>query len=285
MKARAISTILITLLFAASKSVYAQKCPVKVGDVAQYFDAEAVYNEFMSFNPAKSEYETALEYQNRIEGIITREELNTPHLLRVKSYPEFLTYMAEQSEFIIQRYAWDNTRAPWNDVFGTHGVYDGELLDKNPWGIDVGIEDFVHGMGLFQVKRGEEVYMAHNAADLSVEMIDVEWDVYSVFDKIMDSYGDEIWKCETYSGRYDDICSVRLSMPRELAPAFKEGLNAGIMVTPKAPLAATGTNREMRTFGRVRNIITNYKVIIADIHCAVLSGPDGKIVKTIDSAL
>ena len=92
----------------------------------------------------------------------------------------------------------------------------------------------------------------------------------------------ESWKCELNSGQFD-TCSVRLSVEREKARSLKEGLSVGIVARPKPPLAATGTRRWMPKMQNPRDITAHYRVIVADILCAVLSGPDGRIVKTIEA--
>jgi len=285
MKAEIVSNVLVILLLVVGISARAQDCPVEVGDTAQYVDTETIYNEFMSYNLLKSEYETISEYENRIEELMARHEVNRPRLFRATYSPEHITYIAEKGEFIVKTYAWDNLGFDWTEVFGGYGIYNGEQLNKNPWGIDVrsaGDLVYVHGMALTSNEAITGSYMASNAAGLSFEVIEVERNEYAVFDEIMDPYREKKWNCELYSGEYN-TCSATLSVPREQARALKEGLSVGIVATPKAPLAATGTKRETPTVVHRRDVTYNRRAIIADMHCAVLSGPDGKIVKTVNS--
>ena len=109
-------------------------------------------------------------------------------------------------------------------------------------------------------------------------MAQIERNVYAVFDHP----GRDSWKCELKSGELD-TCSVRLGVKREKARSLKDGLSVGIVAKPKPPFAATGTRTWTPTMQNPRDITAHYKVIVADIPCAVLSGPDGRIVKTIEA--
>lgn len=212
---------------------------------------------------------------------MNHETVTTPHLLRATYFPDNLTYVAEREEFIIKQYAWANLGVGWDNVFGGRGIYDGKQLAKNPWGIGE-ISGFapVQGVGLISDERVMGAYTASNAMGATAEVTEIERNVYAVFDEKVPRR--ESWKCELKSGQFG-TCSVRLSVEREKARSLKEGLSVGIVARPKPPFAATGTRRWTPTIQRPRDITAHYRVIVADILCAVLSGPDGRIGKTIEA--
>ena len=265
-------------------------CPFQIGEIAQYVEPKRVYDDLKALDLRKSEYETTKEFEARGREAMNHEMVTTPHLLRATYFPDNLTYVAEREEFIIKQYAWANLRADWDCVFGGWGIYDGKQLAKNPWGIEE-ISGFapVQGVGLISDERVMGTYTASNAMGATAEVTEIERNVYAVFDeKIPPVHGSsmdpsrESWKCELKSGQFD-TCSVRLSVEREKARSLKEGLSVGIVARPKPPLAATGTMRWTPKMQNPRDITAHYRVIVADILCAVLSGPDGRIVKTIEA--
>ena len=282
--------IAMTLLIAASNAANAAMCPVRVGEMAQYFEPKKVYDDLKALDLRKSEYETAEEFEARVKDAMNHETVTTPHLLRATYYPDNLTYVAEREEFIIKQYAWANLTVGWNEVFGGWGVYDGKQLSTNPWGMEeISSFDPVQGVGLISEERVTGTYTASNSMGVNAEVTEIERNVYGVFDeKIPTRPGSSIdpsresWKCELWSGELD-TCSVRLSVGRDKARSLKEGLSVGIVAKPKSPLAAIGTRRWTPTIQNPRDTTVHYKVIVANILCAVLSGPDGRIVKTIEA--
>ena len=275
-------TLVMALLYTASS---AGECPVDVGEIAQYVGPKSIYDELRAFNLVKSEYETAQEFAVRMEHAMNQEVVTFPHLLKATYFPDGtgdnLTYMAERGEFIVKQWAWDNLGVNWNAVFGRYGTYDGETLDENPWGIQISRFAAVRGVGLQADQRVTGNYIASNALGATAEVAEVERDVYAVFDEPARD-GREEWVCELTSGDFD-TCSVRLRVERENARNLEQGLSVGIVARPKPPFAATGTIREAPTVRNPIDSTHHYKVIVADILCAVLSGPDGRIVKTIEA--
>lgn len=280
----------LALIISANDAANAAACPYQTGEDAQYVEPQKVYDELKALDLRKSEYETSKEFEVRVREAMSHEAVTTPHLLRATYFPDNLSYVAEREEFIIKRYAWANIRADWSYVFGGYGIYEGEQLAKNPWGVgEIGAFAPVQGTGLITDEKVTGTYVASNAMGATVEVTEIQRNVYAVFDEeIPPAHGSsmdpsrESWKCELKSGQHD-TCSVRLSVERERAQSLKEGLNVGIVARPKRPLAATGTRRLTPTLQRPSDITVHYNVIVADILCAVLSGPDGRIVKTIDA--
>ena len=283
-------SIAVAFFVAASYAANAAVCPVKIGDIAQYIEPKKVYDDLRAFDLRKSEYETAKEFEARVKEAMNHETATRAYLLGATYFPDNVTYVAEREEFIIEQYAWANIGVGWDDVFGGWGIYDGERLAKNPWGIEeIGIYDAVQGVGLISDERAIGTYTASNAMGATANVSEIERTVYGVFDeKIPPAHGSafepsrESWKCELRSGQLD-TCSVRLSVGREKARRLKEGLSVGIVARPKPPLAVTGTSRWSPTMQNPRDTTAHYRVIVADILCAVLSGPDGRIVKTIEA--
>ena len=273
-------TIAIALLSAACTAANAAVCPVKVGEATHYVEPKRVYDELKALNLRKSEYETAKEFEARVKEAMSQEAVTASYLLRGSYFPEDLTYVAEREEFIIKEGAWGGP-FPWGNVFGGWGIYDGERLLKNPWRIkELDNLDPVQGVWLVDVER---------LIGTTAGVAKIERHAYAVFDEeiplVPGSFMEpsrESWKCELKSGELDR-CSVRLSAEREKARSLKENLSVGIVAKPKPPLAATGTKRWKPTAGDPRDITVHYRVIVADILCAVLSGQDGKIVKTVEA--
>ena len=272
-------SIAMASLIAASGVAVAAVCPVRVGELAQYVEPKQIYDDLKALDLTKSEYETAKEFEARVRESLNHDTVATSHLLRATYFPDHLTYVAEREEFIVEKYAWANLGVGWDDVFGGWGVYDGKQLSKNPWGMEqVSSLTPVQGVGLLSEEEIVGTYTASNAMGATVQVTEIERNVYAVFDRP----GRDSWKCELKSGQLD-TCSVRLGVKRENARSLKDGLSVGILARPKPPFAATGTRTWKPTIQDPRDVTAHYNVIVADILCAVLTRPDGRIVKTIDA--
>ena len=278
-------TATIILLYTASSAAISAECPVSIGETALYVEPKNIYDELRAFDLVKSEYETGREFEARIEQATSQEVATIPHLLRATYFPggvgDNLSYNAEQEEFVIKQWAWDNLGVNWDSVFGPYGIYDGEMLDESPWGIRIPRFALVRGVGLIEDQRVTGNYTASNALGATVQVTEVERDVYAVFEEHLRE-GREEWVCELARSE-SETCSVRVSVDRENAQNFENGMSVGIVAKPKFPLAVTGTVEEMPTIQYPINEKHHYKVIVADILCAVLSGPDGRIAKVIEA--
>lgn len=270
----------------------AERCGISVGDRVAFHDPAQVYGQMQGMRLVKDEFETTAAFERRVAE--ARQTFNKPILLRGIYSREHTNYDADNSRIVMQRYAWDNLGFGWDDVFGYN----------NSYGIEAGLSNN-HATALKSNERVIGTFVGSNAYGASVEVTQISRISYGVFDRKSNSYREETWRNEIrvlndqdkeLQRKYEEWGmefeirktfgrpAVLIPMSVDEAKRIISKLQVGILVRPKKPFVAEGERYWGAKIDRPEEIKANYRVIVADMICAVIADDGGRVLKTVPTA-
>lgn len=90
------------------------------------------------------------------------------------------------------------------------------------------------------------------------------------------------WITTTTKGP-NNFPAIDVLVPRLFVQVVKKGLSVGVLVRPKKPFAGSGEITNVPKMTNPKEITSVMNLIVADLPSALLVGPDGKVLATVES--
>lgn len=225
-------------------------CPYEIGQYVNAEPAESVYAQLQPFELVQGEYETTADFKSRSEAVGARKPpiLVAGSWKPIAGYHNYVDYEPDQGRFIVNKYVFD----PAGSLSALN--MPASVKSKN--------------LKFYELK------------DISVELSSERGSVLATNYWLLEEFvADSSFLFEwvpdirRYESRVNslgkaDVQSIKVEP--QIAKSIAETFQVGFHVTPKAPYIledARSRNKE--------------KIIVADIHCAVITDGSGKVFKTI----
>ena len=267
--------ILLSLAGGFACEVLASECPLETGQTIGIQAAPDVWALLYGFQLEKDEFETSAEFTARMEA--ARKHFERVFTVATTYDPAHAVYDADRQAFVITIYAWDNLNDGANR---REALLNGEVLPEvsstQRAAIGLQVEEHVEGE-----------YTAQSAGGATVTVTKIRRERYSVFDDVLPVRSDgSFWRTETalpHSTGTIEYETPAVLLPVAVAEArtLKTEMQIAAVIRPKAPyIAITGRDWPPR-FDRPTEIASTTRILIADILCAVITDPDGRILKVV----
>lgn len=237
----------IIAAFAFSTTATAQDCPFENGQMIETQSYSDVFEKLNQISVDKDEFETTEEYKQRIEIW----KFGNPTLIESQTDSEYTRYEADEDRFVVTDSFFDASEH-WFDIYDAiPKVY--HRGSGNPF------DNQITGT---LVNRHEQYYSG-NPSDLIFEGINStgysrrskEW----LFDK-------DFYKWRPDSTITDQV--VFVDVPRDQAEEIVDLMRVAYYVVPKPPFKL--------------EVSTTERVLFADIHCVLITDPDGVVLRVVD---
>lgn len=250
------------------------QCPVSDGAVVVIEDAVSAYNRMSNDTLTKGEFETSEQFAVRKTTVGNGS--NAPLLIQAVWDSKHVQYDADNQRFIVVAYAWDNLGVDWSDALENGAQYGIKGSLSSP-----------HGTVLHkEIKEGRS-YDATNAYGVTTRVVEITDTKYAVYDRKRRSYDESSWstefKVDAVSGGNTKMRgpAVSVPVPIDKAKQISGKLQAGIYFQPKGPKILSGDGTFSATINAPYDKDFQYRIFVGDILCAVITDPDGKVLKTV----
>ncbi|PHR93642.1 MAG: hypothetical protein COA69_03095 [Robiginitomaculum sp.] len=253
------------------------QCPVKIGSLVTLGDVELAYSRLEQSTPIKGEYETTVEFEAR--KTTSGGKANETLLLRSVWDPKRVKYDADNQRFVASSFAWSNLGIGWRNA----------LKNGEPYGIS-GVQSLKqHGIVLKKDIVEGDSYEASNAYGATTRVVAITDTTYAVYDRKKKDMFDENWstdfvvsKAKGKDGNVDiSGPAVGIPVPIDEAKQINGKLQVGIYFKLKGPKILKGSGSFSATMAAPYDKDFQYRIFVGDILCAVITDPDGKVLKTV----
>ena len=273
--------LLVSCVLAVATGDALADCPVKTGDNVSFLSPENAYDLVLKkIPPPKGEFETTAAYEQRISGINSGIKMDSPVLVEIQNgfNP---TYDADRERFVF-------TENTFNGYISWWSALSDDIMDS----LRNNVRDNPHGVELKSTETLNETYDASNAYGLTISVEKYKKEQYALFDKYTPrkKKTEDNWQAEfeytrqSSKGEFYTIEAIAVPVPLSEAPSMKSKMRMGVFFTPKHPL--THSNSEYSKPSRLnpKEVFGTVNVMFGDIHCAVITDEDSKILKTVNTA-
>ncbi len=268
-------TPIFTLLIASLASNAYGQCPVVSGDNVKIQSPESVWTALQAADLEKGEFETTAQFEARkAQANITPIDMA---IIQTTVDRKDIKYDADNSQFTIVVYAWDNIGINWSEA----------LSPAKSKGLEYGYYGN-HGIVLKQIDTFGKQYQASNAYGASTTVTEMTETSYAVFDRKSDLMGGPKWvtdfETQTKIAGTEitvDAPAVGVPVPINRAKIIKDKLNVAIAVRPKGIKAVEGLGSFSATISNPYDKREVNRTVIADILCAIITDGSGKVLRTV----
>jgi len=272
-----LSISIATLLILQGLPAFAQ-CPVSDGEVVQMLSGSEAFERLSATALTKGEFETTEQFEARKAQ--AGGTTNEPLLIETIFDNENVKYDADNGRFIVVTYAWDNVGYDWRTA----------LAGGKEHGIETGYRG-QHGIVVEQDTQIGKTYTASNSYGASTEVTEVIETTYAIYDRDSKEFSSTDWNSEFEhehsvtpgSSVTIGAPAVSVFVPIERAKEIKGKLNAGVYVLPKGPRVIKGQGSFSATMRNPYDKDLQYRTIVADMLCAVITDGSGTVLKTVST--
>lgn len=284
------SVFIGALLVTEAAAAEARVCPVKAGETVSFVSPKAAFTAVSVPVLTKGEFESSAEFEARKAA---QGAVNVPETLMVEGtyFPDHVTYDADTERYRLNKYAWANVGSGYERAsYPLDRAYFDSIGKDDHYASNVPI----FGVGLSQERVLTGKYQASNAMGASVIVQKQDTLHFGVFDsslpmsKIYEEdprlvHWETLDEPSTDPSPYYDKRDAVVYLPMPLADAkkLKKDFKVGFALRPKAPFTVKDTTQSEPTFDLPIENTNYYRILIADIQCAIITDMAGKIVKTV----
>jgi hypothetical protein len=271
--------IIVFSLFIFTLSPFVSAECVRVGDTINFVDIKKYIDHFSSINMEKDEFETLIDYKNKIDTEAEKIDLKGI-LIETSKDLERLKYEAENQRFYFDSYFFSNSSYSFvNRTLKNSGKFENLLFGDQVAYLSVGPTDRT-SLGDYQAQNAlganftVQKSIAHRIFLVSYRDRNNRFksDFPSVI--LLDEGQDPEEKYITRNIAY-------LNMKKEIARVIKDNLKTGVMVDFVYPYYVNGKYKISPTIDNPNNVLVTSDNFLVSFKCGFITDPNGKVLKVV----